>query len=242
MTDPSRFQPIRFNISSIDWATVQTALFTEGMAELPGIADGASCAALRALYDQDDLFRKRIEMARHHFGQGEYGYFAAPLPPPIQALRSALYAGLAPIANRMMAALGQAPRYPAELADFTRLCHAAGQHKPTPLMLRYGPGGHNRLHQDLYGETVFPLQAVLLLSQPGLDFTGGEFLLVENRPRQQSIGRVLTPQQGDLLIFPVRDRPVQAARGWLRASLRHGVSLLRSGERYTLGIILHDAA
>lgn len=242
MTEATIFQPIQFNIASIDWPAIQATLFAEGVARLPGIATPATCTALQALYAQDIVFRKRIVMARHNFGQGDYAYFAAPLPAPLQDLRSRLYAGLAPIANRMMAALGRDMAYPEALTDFTARCHAAGQSKPTPLMLHYRSGDYNRLHQDLYGETVFPLQAVLMLSCPGADFTGGEFLLVENRPRQQSIGRVFNPAQGEMLIFPVNDRPVPAARGWMRASLRHGVSLVQSGERYTLGIILHDAA
>jgi len=232
---------ISFQTENIDWDQVQAALFAQGVVRLPGLASAQTCRTLSGLYGDDALFRKRIVMARHNFGQGEYAYFAYPLPGAIQALRTMLYAGLAPIANRLMRALGHEASYPAELADFTARCHAAGQTRPTPLMLRYHAGDYNRLHQDLYGETVFPLQAVLMLSAPGEDFTGGEFLLVENRPRQQSIGRVLNPAQGELLIFPVNDRPVQGARGYLRAAMRHGVSEITSGERTTLGIILHDA-
>jgi hypothetical protein len=237
MTDSLLFQT-----ENIDWPAIQAALFNAGVARLPAVAAPETCRALSALYGQDALFRKRIVMARHNFGQGEYAYFAYPLPAAIQALRETLYTGLAPIANRLMRALGHEASYPAALADFTVRCHAAGQTRPTPLMLRYHAGDYNRLHQDLYGETVFPLQAVLMLSAPGVDFQGGEFLLVENRPRQQSIGRVLNPAQGELLIFPVNDRPVQGARGYLRAAMRHGVSEISSGERTTLGIIFHDAA
>lgn len=233
---------ITFQTDLIDWNQVEAAIFRDGFARLPGMLDAAGCRALAALYGQDRLFRSRIDMARHAFGRGSYAYFSAPLPQPIAALRAALYAGLGPIANRMMRALGRDTAYPASFADFTARCHAAGQARPTPLLLHYRAGDYNRLHQDLYGDTVFPLQSVTMLSRPGEDFTGGEFLLVENRPRQQSIGRVLVPLQGEMIIFPVSDRPVQAARGFMRATMRHGVSEVLSGERHTFGCILHDAA
>ena len=181
-------------------------------------------------------------MARHRFGVGGYGYFAEPLPPLVADLRAALYGHLAPIATRMAADLGAATRYPAEHAAYRRLCHAAGQTKPTPLLLHYETGGYNCLHRDLYGPLVFPLQAVVMLSRPGVDYGGGEFLLVENQPRQQARGEAIQPDQGEMLIFPVFERPVAGARGWRRAAMRHGVSRLRWGERYTLGLIFHDAA
>ncbi len=233
---------ITFQTDSSAWNQVEAAIFKDGFARLPGMLDAAGCRTLAALYSQDKLFRSRIDMARHAFGRGSYAYFAAPLPEPITALREALYAGLAPIANRMMRALGRDTVYPATFADFSARCHAANQTRPTPLLLQYRAGDYNRLHQDLYGDTVFPLQSVTMLSRPGEDFTGGEFLLVENRPRQQSIGRVLAPLQGEMIVFPVCDRPVQAARGFMRATMRHGVSEVLSGERHTFGCILHDAA
>jgi len=231
-----------FKTASIDWNQVEAAIFRDGFARLPDMLDATGCRALASLYGEDRLFRSRIDMARHAFGRGTYAYFAAPLPEPITALRTALYAGLSPIANRMMRALGRDATYPATHAEFIARCHAAGQTRPTPLLLHYRAGDYNRLHQDLYGDTVFPLQSVTMLSRPNEDFTGGEFLLVENRPRQQSIGRVLAPLQGEMLVFAVSDRPVQAARGFLRATMRHGVSEVLSGERHTFGCILHDAA
>ena len=199
------------------------------------------CAALAAAYPSDDLFRSRVIMARHGFGRGEYKYFAYPLPETIAALRTALYPPLAEIANRWNEAMGIAVRYPREHAAFLTRCHKAGQGKPTPLLLQYGPGDYNCLHQDLYGEHVFPLQATLLLSQPSKDFAGGEFVLTEQRPRMQSRAEVVPLGQGEAVIFPVHHRPVAGTRGTYRVNMRHGVSRLHSGRRHTLGIIFHDA-
>ena len=180
-------------------------------------------------------------MGRHRFGEGDYGYFSEPLPPIVDALRTGLYRLLAPIAGRLQRDLGESARYPPELAAWRARCARAGQSQPTPLLLRYRADGYNRLHQDLYGELVFPLQVTILLSDPGADFTGGEFLLVENRPRQQSIGTALALARGEAVVFPALARPVRGARGFLRASVRHGMSRLHRGERYALGLIFHDA-
>lgn len=197
---------------------------------------------LRSLYDGDADFRSRVVMARHGFGRGEYKYFSYPLPPLIAQLREALYPPLAEIANEWNAAIGSPTRYPSTLAAFLKRCHAAGQTKPTPLLLRYGEGDYNCLHQDLYGQHFFPLQVAFLLSRPDRDFSGGEFVLTEQRPRMQSRVEVVSLSQGDAVIFPVNERPVQGAKGSYRVKMRHGVSRLRSGTRYTLGIIFHDAA
>jgi hypothetical protein len=205
------------------------------------LLDADACAALAARYDDDARFRSRIVMARHGFGRGEYKYFAYPLPDEVAALRTALYPPLAEVANRWNEAMGVAVRYPDAHADYLARCHAAGQTKPTPLLLRYGAGDYNCLHQDLYGEHVFPLQATLLLSRPDEDFAGGEFVLTEQRPRMQSRAEVVTLAQGQVVIFPVHHRPVQGTRGTYRVNMRHGVSRLRTGQRHTLGIIFHDA-
>ncbi len=197
---------------------------------------------LRSLYDGDADFRNRVVMARHGFGRGEYKYFSYPLPPLIAQLREVLYPPLAEIANEWNAAMGSPTRYPSTLAAFLRRCHAAGQTKPTPLLLRYGEGDYNCLHQDLYGQHFFPLQVAFLLSRPDRDFSGGEFVLTEQRPRMQSRVEVAPLSLGDAVIFPVNERPVQGAKGSYRVKMRHGVSRLRSGTRYTLGIIFHDAA
>jgi hypothetical protein len=215
----------------------------EGYAILPGLLDRAACAEMAAIYaDQNGLFRKTVVMGRHGYGRGEYRYFARPLPDRVRALRDSLYPGLAHIAGVWAERLGSPRRWPADLAELTGQCAAAGQTKPTPLMLRYGPGDYNRLHQDLYGELVFPLQVVILLDAPGRDFTGGELVLSEGRARMQSRPIVVPLGQGDAAVIPVRERPVQGARGWSKASMRHGVSQVRSGERRTLGLIFHDAA
>ena len=216
-------------------------LDTDGHAVLPSLLSPGECEALAVLYERDALFRSRIVMAPRNFGRGEYKYFAYPLPPPVAALRSALYPPLAAIANRWNAALRIESRYPPDHPSWLERCHRAGQTRPTPLMLRYGEGDYNRLHQDLYGELVFPMQATVLLSAPGRDFTGGEFILTEQRPRMQSRAEVVPFAQGDGVIFPVHHRPVQGARGFHRVHLRHGVSRVRTGRRFTLGIIFHDA-
>jgi len=230
------------------WADIAGELDREGSAVIPGLLSAEQCGSVIDLWSRDALFRKRIEMDRHGYGQGSYKYFAYPLPDPVADLRTRLYPPLAEIGNRWNAAMGLAQRYPATHPDWLKLCHDAGQTKPTPLILRYGAGDYNRLHQDLYGEHVFPLQVAILLSRPDTDFTGGEFVLTEQRARMQSRPEVVPLGQGDAVVFPVNyrpilgHRPVQGPRGVSRAAMRHGVSRLRSGERLTLGIIFHDAA
>jgi hypothetical protein len=225
----------------VDWDRVSLDLDTHGAAVVPGLLAPSECRALAARYPDHGAFRTRIVMARHGFGRGEYQYFRYPLPEPIAGLRTAVYARLAPIANRWNQAMGIAVQYPAAHADFLARCHAAGQGKPTPLLLQYGAGDYNCLHQDLYGEHVFPLQLAILLSEPGRDFTGGEFVMTEQRPRMQSRVEVVPLRQGDGVVFAVHHRPVQGTRGVYRVNLRHGVSRIRSGRRHTLGIIFHDA-
>lgn len=225
-----------------DWPAAVAALDERGAAVLPRLLPPAACAAVARSYDDDRLFRRRIVMARHGFGRGEYKYFAAPLPSPLDRLRPALYARLAPLANRWNEALGIATRYPAEHDAFLARCHAAGQTRPTPLLLRYEAGDFNCLHQDLYGEHVFPLQVAILLSRPGEDFEGGAFVLTEQRPRMQSRVEVVPLERGDAVVFAVHHRPVRGARGFYRVHLRHGVSRLTRGRRFVLGIPLHDAA
>lgn len=216
-------------------------LDAEGWALLPGLLSPSDCAALTALYDTPRHFRSRIVMARHGFGRGEYQYFAYPLPPVIERLRHALYPPLARIANAWQARLGLPTRYPAELPEFLARCHAAGQTRPTPLLLRYGAGDHNCLHQDLYGEHVFPLQLAILLSAPGRDFSGGEFVMTERTSDGQRAD-VVPLRQGDGVVFTVNERPVPGRRGgWRRAQMRHGVSAVRQGQRHTVGVIFHDA-
>ena len=208
---------------------------------LPGLLDAGECAEIAGLYDDDSNFRSTVIMARHGFGRGEYRYFAYPLPDPLTALRTGLYARLAPIANRWHERMGLARRFPGRHADFLAECHADGQTRPTPLLLRYGPGDYNCLHQDLYGDHVFPLQVAVLLSAPGADFTGGEFVLTEQRPRMQSRAEVVPLKLGDAVVFAVNQRPVAGTRGDYRVTMRHGVSRIRDGLRNTLGIIFHDA-
>jgi uncharacterized protein len=229
---------------AVDWREVEVALDRDGVAVLPGLLDAQACRALASLYDDapEGTFRSRVIMARHGFGQGEYQYFDYPLPPPLPGLRAGLYAQLAPIANRWNTTLGNPQRYPATHAEYLAHCHAAGQVRATPLLLRYGEGDYNCLHQDLYGEHVFPLQVVVLLSEPGREFDGGEFVLVEQRPRMQSRPLVVPLRQGDAAVFAVNHRPVQGTRGPYRVTMRHGVSRIRRGARSTLGIIFHDAA
>jgi uncharacterized protein len=228
-------------VAALDWAAVATDLDAYGCATTGPLLTAPECTALAGTYSSDAPFRSRVVMARHGFGRGEYKYFAYPLPETIADLRRALYAPLATIANRWNEAMGVAPRYPAEHTAFLKRCHAAGQTKPTPLLLQYGPGDYNCLHQDLYGEHVFPLQVAFLLSRPDADFTGGEFVLTEQRPRMQSRAEVVPLRQGEGVIFPVHHRPVQGTRGTYRVTMRHGVSRLRSGKRHTAGIIFHDA-
>ena len=214
----------------------------KGNAILKGVMSEEECQLLAGSYPEDDLFRSRVVMARHGFGRGEYKYFKYPLPEIVNRLRTELYPGLAFIANAWNESLGIEGRYPDEHAGFLARCHAAGQTKPTPLLLQYGEGNYNCLHQDIYGENVFPLQVAFLLSAPGRDFTGGEFLLLEQRPRMQSRGEVVQLGQGDGVIFPVARRPVKGTKGFYRVNIRHGVSTVRSGRRHTMGIIFHDAA
>ncbi len=229
-------------VAEVDWTRVSTELDARGCATVEGLVTSTECQALTALYSEDAVFRSRVVMARHGFGKGEYKYFEYPLPGVVAALREALYPRLAPIANRWNAAMGIDVQYPAEHAVYLDRCHAAGQVRPTPLLLRYGADDYNCLHQDLYGEHVFPLQVAVLLSEPGRDFTGGEFVLTEQRPRMQSRAEVVPLRQGDAVVFAVHHRPVQGTRGMYRVNLRHGVSRIRSGHRHTVGIIFHDAA
>ncbi|AXE96898.1 proline hydroxylase [Burkholderia sp. A27] len=228
-------------IDQIDWFDAEEELNAYGCAMLRNLLTAQACDALTALYPRDALFRSRVVMARHGFGRGEYKYFAYPLPPLVAALRSELYPRLAPVANRWNGAMGIDVRYPAAHAEFIERCHAAGQTRPTPLMLQYATDDYNCLHQDLYGEHVFPLQVAILLSEPGEDFTGGEFVMTEQRPRMQSRTEVVPLGKGDAVVFAVHHRPVQGTRGPYRVNLRHGVSRLRSGQRHTLGVIFHDA-
>jgi len=228
-------------VSAIDWPQFEKALDADGYALARGLLPPAECAALIQRYPDDRLFRSTIVMARHGFGQGEYRYFAYPLPEILAVLRTTLYAHLAPIANRWNEALGITSRYPSDHEAYLARCHRAGQKRPTPLILRYGVGDYNCLHQDLYGEHVFPLQATILLSARGGEFEGGEFVLTEQRPRRQSRVEVVPLERGDAVILPVHHRPVRGTRGFYRTVMRHGVSRLRAGERYTAGIIFHDA-
>jgi hypothetical protein len=228
-------------VGRYDWPAVAEELDGFGAAVLQGLLAPEECAELARLYDDEARFRSHVVMARHGFGSGEYRYFRYPLPPPLAGLRPALYARLAPTANRWNARMGVATRYPEAHGDFLAGCHAAGQVRPTPLLLRYGPGDYNCLHQDLYGELAFPLQVAVLLSEPGRDFTGGELVLTEQRPRMQTRAEVVPLRQGDAVAFAVHHRPVEGRRGAYRVYMRHGVSRVRSGRRHTLGIIFHDA-
>jgi hypothetical protein len=227
-------------IDRLAWDVLEAQLDDRGFARTARVLTGSECAHLIALYDSDS-FRKRIEMGRYRYGEGEYKYFADPLPPLVADLRRSLYAHLAPVANRWSDALRSGHSYPPDLEGFLALCHERGQIKPTPLLLRYEPGGYNCLHQDLYGAMSFPLQVVFVLSRLGSDFTGGEFLLLEQRPRAQSRGEAIALDQGEALIFPNHHRPVAGARGFHRVNVRHGVSTLHSGSRLSLGVIFHDA-
>jgi len=228
-------------IKTLDWERISQHLDAQGSAILKRVLSRDECQALAQLYPEDDLFRSQVVMARHGFGRGEYKYFSYPMPEIIAELRTTLYPRLAPIANRWNTAMGNQVRYPEEHSDFLKRCHDAGQLRPTPLLLQYGEGDYNCLHQDLYGEHVFPIQVAILLSEPAKDFTGGEFVLTEQRPRMQSRPEVVPLRQGDAVAFAVHHRPVQGARGTYRVNLRHGVSRVRSGHRHTVGIIFHDA-
>jgi uncharacterized protein len=239
--DAPAAERIADRVEALDWRDVLQALDVHGNAMLGRLLSADECRTMIGLYPDHDRFRSRVVMARHGYGRGEYKYFSYPLPQLVADLRSALYLRLAPMANRWNQALGSDVQYPQTHADFLTRCHAAGQVRPTPLLLQYGADDYNCLHQDLYGEHVFPLQVAILLSEPGRDFTGGEFVLTEQRPRMQSRAEVVPLRQGDAVVFAVHQRPVEGTRGTYRVNLRHGVSRLRSGHRHTLGIIFHDA-
>jgi uncharacterized protein len=236
---PSKWERL---VSSADWEAATAEMNDLGGTLLPRLLTTAECAAIRDLYCDDDLFRATVDMGRHRYGQGEYRYFTTPYPRPIDELKHALYPRLLPIARDWWTKLRRDPPWPDTLDEWLRLCHGAGQTKPTALMLAYGPGDWNALHRDLYGDLVFPLQVVINLSEPEVDYTGGEFLLVEQRPRAQSRGMATALPQGHGYVFTTRERPVRSTRGWSAAPVRHGVSVVRSGRRYTLGLIFHDAA
>ncbi len=229
-------------VAALDWERLSTSLDEHGYAVAPALLDSSECRALAALYGEEGAFRSRVVMERHAFGRGEYKYLRYPLPPIVEALRQTLYPRLAPLAERWRVLLRREGSFPPTLDEFLACCHAAGQRQPTPLLLRYEAGGYNCLHQDLYGPLVFPLQATLLLGEPGRDFTGGEFLLVEQRPRSQSRGEVVPLRQGDAVLFAASQRPISGIRGHYRVTLRHGVSRVVSGCRQTLGVIFHDAS
>jgi hypothetical protein len=232
---------IQQRVSGLRWEELEQSLWEHGYAKTSPILSPLECDQLIQLYPDDSRFRSRIDMARYRFGIGDYKYFAEPLPEIVQALRSSFYAPLAQLANRWVEKLGSTERYPGTLSEFVEICRQHGQSKPTPLLLHYEAGGYNCLHQDLYGEVAFPLQLTCFLSQPGRDYSGGEFLLVEQRPRAQSKGEVVTAQQGEIVIFTTRYRPARGARGYYRVNMKHGVSRVSSGVRYTLGIIFHEA-
>ena len=240
MTTLTTLTPIADLVAALPWPALQDALDEHGFAQTPAVLSAAECRELNALYE-DGSFRSTITMARHRFGEGEYKYFANPLPPTVKALRRHAYPRLAPIADAWSVALGGKPTHSPDLDGFLATCAERGQTRPTPLLLRYEAGGYNCLHQDLYGAIAFPLQMTCLLSRPGADFTGGEFLLVEQRPRAQSRGEVVPLEQGQIVIFATRERPVRGTRGAYRVALRHGVSRVTSGLRYPLGVIFHDA-
>jgi hypothetical protein len=229
-------------VDAADWARLADEVDAYGCALTPQLLTAAEARGIAALYSHGERFRSTVDMARHRFGQGGYRYFAPPFPDAVDGLKQALYPRLLPIARDWYARLDRPAPWPDTLAEWLEMCHAAGQTKSTPILLRYSAGDWNALHRDLYGELVFPLQVVINLSEPGVDHTGGEFLLVEQRPRAQSRGHAVTIPQGHGLVFTTRDRPVRSARGWSAAPIRHGVSVVRSGERYTLGLVFHDAA
>ena len=228
-------------VSALNWSELQDSLAQYGYARTPPVLTADECGKLVRLYSDDSRFRSHIDMARYRFGIGEYKYFAYPLPEIVEQLRYAFYPAVARVANLWAEQLGLDTKYPATLTEFLAVCHKKGQRKPTPLLLKYESGGYNCLHQDLYGEIAFPLQLTCFLSEPGRDYTGGEFLLVEQRPRAQSKGEAILPRRGEIVIFTTRYRPMRGTRGYYRASIRHGVSRILSGSRYTLGVIFHDA-
>jgi hypothetical protein len=230
------------NIHTLGWNKATDSLHEYGYALLPGVLDIEECQQVISAYDTSGLYRKTITMERYRFGKGEYKYFSYPLPPMIQSIREAVYTQLAPVANAWMKALNTPTVFPPDLQTLHRQCRAKGQDKPTVLILQYGAGGHNTLHQDLYGEVFFPMQLVLFLDQPGKDYTGGEFVLLQQTPRAQSKATVLCPRQGDMLIFTTNFRPVKGSKGYYRVNMKHGVSPVHEGSRHTLGIIFHDAS
>jgi hypothetical protein len=232
---------IKDRVAALDWPALEDELWARGFAATAPILTAAECESLVAMYGDTTRFRSRIEMARHRFGEGDYQYFANPLPALVHDLRQAFYPRLARVANGWSEALGMDQRYPPSLTTFLAQCAEHGQTKPTPLLLHYEVGGYNALHQDLYGDVAFPMQVVMFLSRPAIDYEGGEFLVVEQRPRAQSVGEAIAGGQGTALIFTTRTRPVRGGRGYYRANVRHGVSRVRRGRRYTLGIIFHDA-
>lgn len=233
--------PLDERVAGLDWPTLHEALFQRGFARTGPLLNEAECGLLAATYADDALFRSRVVMGRHGFGQGEYRYFDHPLPAVVSGLRDGFYPRLVPVANRWNEVMQRPERYPPDLASMLARCHEAGQTRPTPLLLKYGAGDHNCLHQDLYGEHVFPLQVAVLLSKPGVDFEGGEFVLVEQRPRMQSRPHVVPLRQGEGVIFAVHHRPVQGTRGSYRVNLRHGVSEVTAGQRFATGVIFHEA-
>lgn len=229
-------------VSAADWSAVAAELDEDGGALLPQLLDPAEAAEIRGMYGRDEVFRSTVDMGRHRFGRGEYRYFQTPYPEPIERLKQALYPRLLPIARDWWNRLGRSTPWPDTLDEWLAMCHAAGQTKPSAILLRYGAGDWNALHRDLYGELVFPLQVVINLNEPGVDHTGGEFLLLEQRPRAQSRGTATLLPHGHGLVFTTRDRPVRSVRGWTAAPVRHGVSAIRSGRRHTLALVFHDAA
>ena len=232
---------VRAALDALDWARIGAALDERGFASLPPLLDAADCRELVALYGDERRFRKTVDMERHGFGRGEYKYFADPLPPLVAALRGEAYPRLAPIANAWEVALRRAPSWPSTQSELRARCAEQGQSLPTPLLLRYAAGGYNCLHRDLYGPCVFPIQLAVFLSEPGVDYDGGAFLLVEQRPRAQSVGEALLPRRGEAVLFATADRPRRGARGFHKAAMRHGVATVTRGERWTLGVIFHDA-
>lgn len=239
---PELTPPISDRVDAIDWPRVEADLDSDGWARIPALLAPSESRAVARLYSDDSIFRSRVVMGRHGFGRGEYKYFAYPLPETVQLLRAGFYPRLCNVANRWNEAMGLEPRFPEAHEDFLLRCNAAGQARPTPLLLQYGEGDYNCLHQDLYGEHVFPLQVAVLLSEPGTDFSGGELVLTEQRPRMQSRAAVVPLSQGDAVIFAVHQRPVRGTRGFYRVNMRHGVSRILAGHRHTLGVIFHDAA